>query len=181
MSLCAWRICCSPYSNLLAIKAAILNPHLHFQTKPMSNDPSGLFYISVSWLNSSILRFKEQRRQNSHRKLWFMVLLIFLSNFLSLIISIFQFKYFSLSFLYWSWHFHSSSFAHWMWLAECFENNYFIWIYSTCTTIKLSSTLVNASVKHFYHFMWILHVPFRACFNVLTCWWQCPSSYPHDG
>ncbi len=130
----------------------------------MSNDPYGLFYISVSWLNSSILRFKEQRRQNSHRKLWFMVLLIFLSNFLSLIISIFQFKYFSLS---GHWHFHSSSFAHWMWLAECFENNYFIWIYSICTTIKLSSTLVNASVKHFYHFMWILHVPFRACFNVL--------------
>lgn len=173
MSLCAWWICCSPYSNLLAIKAAILNLHLHFQTKPMSNYPSGLVYISVSWLNSSILRFKEQRRQNSHRKLWLMVLLIFLSNFLSLIISI---LISSIS--------HSVFFT--VLLTGCDLQSALriiicIWLYSICTTINLSSTLVNASVKHFYHFMWILHVPFRACFNVLTCWWQCPSLYPHDG
>lgn len=82
----------------------------------MSNYPSELVYISASWLNSSLLRW-----QNNRRKLLSMVLLIFLSH----TISIFHFKYFSLSFPYWIWHFDSGSFAYWMWRSVVLRINIF--------------------------------------------------------
>ncbi len=175
MSLYAWIICCSPYTNLLAIKAAILNPHLHFRLNPCQ-------ILFLDWST-----YQRQRHDLKNKKdktptgssglwcSWFSFQISFHSLFPFFISSISRSVFFT----------GSDIFTPAVLLTGCvlqsaLRINVCKWLYSICTTMKLSSTLVNASVKHFYHFMWILHVPFRACFNVLTCWWQCPSSYPHD-
>lgn len=147
--------------------------------------------ISASWLNSSLLRFKEERRQNNHRKLCFMVPFIFLSNFPSHIISISHFKHFSLSFLYWIWHFHSSSFAYWMWYVECSENNYFYMaiyymMYNNTFQSHISQCLSKAFILFQVNITCALQSLFQ-CSNMLmamsfllSTWWITPQKYTEE-